>query len=112
MRIVAWGGDVTAQEEQVMRKGKYIMLVRNEESDNDDQTHLVVTYISMTEVNNLSRPQYNISFERQIERLWAQSRQLGRSYNDFVVHFLEVLLILQRRDSVKLAAPPARRVAA
>ena len=55
---------------------------------------------------------FNASFERKIERLWLRSRQPGWSYNDFVAHFLEVLVVMRHRNGVKLAAASKRRVTA
>jgi hypothetical protein len=89
-----------------------MMLVRNAESDGDSQPHFVATYISVTEESNLSTRLFNISFERQIERLWLQSRQLGWSYSDFTIHLLEVLLIRRHRDGLKRAAASKSRIAA
>ena len=42
--------------------------------------------------------------EKQIERLWFQSKQLGWNYNDFVVRLLEVLVVLSHRNKVKITA--------
>ena len=49
-------------------------------------------------------PKWKTSIEKKIERVWHNAEDHGWSYSDFVVHLLEVLVILQHRDKVKLAA--------
>jgi hypothetical protein len=80
------------------------MRVRNEESGYDSKLHPVTTCISANFELSSSRSKFNASFEKKIENLWFQSRRLGWSYNDFVLHLLEVLVILQHRDSLKRPA--------
>jgi hypothetical protein len=92
---------VTAQKEYVMRKGENIMRVRNEKSGGESELRFISTYVSAHDENKSSRLRQSTSLERNIERLWFQSRTLGWSYNDFVAHLLEILLILRHRDSVK-----------
>ena len=48
-----------------------------------------------------TRPKFNASSERKIERVWLDANKLGWSYNDFVAHLLEVLVIIQFRDKLK-----------
>lgn len=38
-----------------------------------------------------------ISIEKKIENIWLESRDLGWSYNEFVAHLLEVLVVLNHR---------------
>ncbi len=40
-----------------------------------------------------------MSIEKKIENIWLESEQLGWSYNDFVSHLIEVLIILNYRTS-------------
>jgi hypothetical protein len=80
------------------------MRVLNEESSNDSKLHSITTCISVALEPGSSRSKFNASFEKKIEHLWFQSKRLGWSYNDFVLHLLEVLVILQHRDSLKRAA--------
>ena len=39
-----------------------------------------------------------ISIEKKIENIWLESEDLGWSYNDFVSHLLEVLVVLNHRS--------------
>jgi hypothetical protein len=39
-----------------------------------------------------------ISIEKKIENIWLESQELGWSYNDFVSHLLEVLVVLNHRS--------------
>ncbi len=38
-----------------------------------------------------------MSIEKKIENIWLESKELGWSYNDFVAHLLEVLVVLNHR---------------
>ena len=38
-----------------------------------------------------------MSIEKKIENIWLESRELGWSYNDFISHLLEVLVVLNHR---------------
>jgi hypothetical protein len=38
-----------------------------------------------------------ISIEKKIENIWLESKELGWSYNDFIAHLLEVLVVLNHR---------------
>ena len=37
------------------------------------------------------------SIEKKIENIWLESKERGWSYNDFVSHLLEVLVVLNHR---------------
>ncbi len=37
------------------------------------------------------------SIEKKIENIWLESEELGWSYNDFVAHLIEVLIVLNYR---------------
>jgi len=37
------------------------------------------------------------SIEKKIENIWLESEELGWSYNDFVSHLIEVLIVLNYR---------------
>ncbi len=38
-----------------------------------------------------------ISIEKKIENVWLEWRELGWTYNEFVAHLLEVLVVLNHR---------------
>ena len=38
-----------------------------------------------------------MSIEKKIENIWLESQNLGWSYNDFISHLLEVLVVLNHR---------------
>jgi len=38
-----------------------------------------------------------LSIEKKIENIWLESKDLGWSYNDFIAHLLEVLVVLNHR---------------
>ena len=40
------------------------------------------------------------SIEKKIENIWLESEELGWSYNDFVSHLLEVLIVLNYRGAL------------
>jgi hypothetical protein len=88
------------------------MRVRNEECSYDSNLHFITTYVSGTLESHSSKPKFNASFEKKIEHLWFQSRDLGWSYNNFVVHFLEVLAVLRHRESLKCAAALESKITA
>jgi hypothetical protein len=46
------------------------------------------------------------SIEKKVENIWLESEELGWSYNDFVAHLLEVLIVLNYRGT-KLTAKKA-----
>jgi hypothetical protein len=39
-----------------------------------------------------------ISIEKKIENIWLESKELGWSYNEFVSHLLEVLVVINHRS--------------
>ncbi len=39
------------------------------------------------------------SIEKKVENIWLESEELGWSFNDFVTHLLEVLVVLNYRGS-------------
>ncbi len=39
-----------------------------------------------------------MSIEKRLENIWLESEQRGWSYNDFVTHLLEVLVVLNYRS--------------
>jgi hypothetical protein len=88
------------------------MRVRNNEYGNECEDNIVLAGCPVTQERNAPRPKFNASFEKKIEQLWFESDRLGWSYIDFVIHVLEVLVILRHRESVKRAAAPERRAAA
>jgi hypothetical protein len=84
----------------------------NEEHGNERNNNLVLTSFSVTHGKTTPMSKFNASFERKVERLWFQSRHLGLSYDEFVVHLLEVLVVLRHRDRVKREAAPKSRAIA
>jgi hypothetical protein len=44
-----------------------------------------------------------MSIEKKIENIWLDSQELGWSYNDFVTHLLEILIILNYRTCLPKA---------
>jgi hypothetical protein len=46
------------------------------------------------------------TIEKRVENIWLESEELGWSYNDFVTHLLEVLIVLNYRGT-KLSAKSA-----
>jgi len=83
-------------------QGEYVMRVRSDNCGTVSEINLASTQLSLRQERTASRPEFNASFEKKIERLWFQSKHLGWSYNDFVSHLLEILVVLQRRDKIKL----------
>jgi hypothetical protein len=88
------------------------MRVSDNEYGNEYENKLVLEGSPVTQERNAPRPKFNASFEKKIEQLWFESDRLGWSYNEFITHVLEVLVILRHRRSVKRAAAPERRAAA
>jgi hypothetical protein len=88
------------------------MHVRNNEYSNEGEDNFELAGRPVTQEKNAPKPKFNASFEKKIEQLWFESDRLGWSYNDFVIHMLEVLVILRHRQSVRRAAAPERRAAA
>jgi hypothetical protein len=87
------------------------MSVRNNECGNESKNNFVMAKSSLGRKKIVPALKFKASFERRIERLWCQSSDLGWSYNDFVGHLLEVLIVLQHRDSSSRAAASKRSVA-
>ena len=54
------------------------------------------------------KPKFAITAEKKIERLWLDSNRLGWTYNDFVTHMLEVLIIVGQRDKINLSGKRAK----
>jgi hypothetical protein len=73
------------------------MRMRNYKYENND-INSDAGQISLPRQIPANRSKFNSSMEKKIERIWLQSQQLGWSYNDFVVHLLEVLVVLQKRN--------------
>jgi hypothetical protein len=64
--------------------------------------------------NHALKPKFAITAEKKIERLWLDSNRLGWTYNDFVTHMLEVLIIVGQRGKVNVSdasvkSPPPPR---
>ena len=55
-------------------------------------------------VENIPRRKFNTSMEKKVERIHLDSKRLGWSYNDFVVHVLEILTVLHHRNEVRSTA--------
>ena len=56
------------------------------------------------ESNTLKSSKFNLSMEKQVERLWCDAKKDDWVYNDFVVRMLEILMILKHRDELTLMA--------
>jgi len=52
------------------------------------------------------------SIEKKIENIWLESEELGWSYNDFVSHLLEVLIVLNYRGALPVPRQHAKTSAA
>jgi hypothetical protein len=76
------------------------MRVRNYQGNAEINSNLAMIHLSQGRTGN--RRKFNTSMEKNIERIWFDSKKLGWNYNDFVVHVLEVLVVLQQRNMVKL----------
>jgi hypothetical protein len=85
-------------------RAKQLFLELAEEYERLAGKATVCKNIPANEENKSSRAKHNTSFERRIERFWFQSKNLDWSYSEFVVHLLEVLVILAHRESAKRAA--------
>jgi hypothetical protein len=49
-----------------------------------------------------------LSIEKKIENIWLESQELGSSYNDFVGHMLEVLVVLNCRAFFPKVTPQSQ----
>jgi hypothetical protein len=78
-----------------------------------NENHLTNNLILSEEYNGMARDKRklraNNAVERGLERLLSGSERLGWSYDDFVVHVLEVLVILRHRDQVRWDRPVHQR---
>jgi hypothetical protein len=88
------------------------MRVRGYEQENNSETNFEEDQLHFSQEKSANRSKFTTSMEKKIERVWSQSKPLGWSYNDFVVHLLEVLVILQHRQKVKLMTAPKQGIAA
>jgi hypothetical protein len=86
------------------------MRVRNIEQENNRETtfNAVRSYLSAGKTGKGAK--FNSSMERRIEALWLRSEKLGWNYRDFVIHLLEVLLILNHRDKVSPMIASKQRI--
>jgi hypothetical protein len=85
------------------------MRVRNIEQENNSEINFnaVQSYLSTEKSGKGAK--FNSSMERRIEALWSRSEELGWSYSDFVVHLLEVLVVLSHRHKVSPMIASQRR---
>ena len=88
------------------------MRVRGHEQENNSETNFKEAQLHFSQEKSANRSKFTTSMEKKIERVWFQSKSLGWSYNDFVVHLLEVLVTLQHRQKVKLMTAPKQGIAA
>lgn len=51
---------------------------------------------------DLSRRKFNASLEKKIERAWFEAKQLGWTYNRFVVCLFETLIVLKQRQKLRV----------
>jgi hypothetical protein len=83
------------------------MRMRNDYYTGPAKVDLKNVRLSVIQGGAAARPEFNTSFEKEIEHLLFESRRLGWSYNEFVTHLMEILTVLQLRDKIKLAPSPA-----
>jgi hypothetical protein len=88
------------------------MSVRNYKYKNTSEINSKAVQLHLSQEKTGNRSKFNTSMEKKIERLSFQSKPLGWSYSDFVVHLLEVLVVLRQRDKVKLMTAPKQGIAA
>ena len=60
-------------------------------------------------VEDIPHRKFNFSMEKKLERIQLDSKRLGWSYNDFVVHVLEILTVLHHRNEVRSTAQATDR---
>ena len=77
------------------------MRVHVYKQENSSEIYSKETQLHFSQEKTGNRSKFNTSMEKKIERVWLQSKPLGWSYNDFVVHLLEVLVVLQHRQKEK-----------
>jgi hypothetical protein len=78
------------------------MNMRNYEGE--DKSTFCDYSLRQRESDTLNSSKFNLSMEKQVERLWCDAKKDGWVYNDFVVRMLEILMILKHRDELKLMA--------
>jgi hypothetical protein len=69
--------------------------------NSETESNVYAARIHETGGKTLRERKFNISIERQLERLYRNSETLDWSFTDFCVHVLEVLAVLQHRKKVK-----------
>jgi hypothetical protein len=85
------------------------MPVRNYKYENNSETNSKSAQLHLPQEKTVNRAKFNASVERKIERLWLQSKPLGWNYNDFVVHVLGVLVVLNHRNKANPMIASQRR---
>ena len=60
-------------------------------------------------VEDIPHRKFNSPMEKKLERIQLDSKRLGWSYNDFVVHVLEILTVLHHRNEVRSTAQTTDR---
>jgi hypothetical protein len=78
------------------------MRVRNHREEDNREINANSARIHLSKDKTSNRRKFNTSMEKKIEHIWFDSKKIGWSYNDFVVHVLEVLVVLQQRNMAKL----------
>jgi hypothetical protein len=73
------------------------MRVRNANYDDKSGNNFAAAQLPVAKEKSAAKSKLNISLERKVERLRCHSRRLSWSYNDFVTHLFEVLVIIQHR---------------
>ena len=108
----------TAEYNHIRRKLEHcikrgaIMRVHSYNLENNSEINSKETLLHFSQEKTGYRSKFNTSMEKKIERVWFQSKTLGWSYNDFVVHLLEVLVTLQHKQKVKQMTAPKQGIAA
>jgi hypothetical protein len=59
----------------------------------------------------LQGPKLRSAIEKKMEKLWFESQELGWSYNDFVGHALEVIVVLNCRTFFPKSQPLTKQSA-
>jgi hypothetical protein len=86
------------------------MPAHNYKYENNSEINSKSAQLHLHQEKTVNRTKFNASVERKIERLWLQSKPLGWNYNDFVVHVLGVLVVLNHRNKVTPAIASERRI--
>jgi hypothetical protein len=80
--------------------GGQVMRIPSERNNLKD-TNLSVQKHPFEEENGVNHGRkFNISVEKKIEKLWLDAKDLGWSFQEFVVFILEILTIMHYRKSV------------